>query len=96
MRKDVAKDILNHVNGIKAMVDVNEAWTDVELGNDHDYQCAGCIHVWNDTNCVKEHLIKSMRVYFCLNCDDWINEKAAVFNQGWTMFDEAGFLRHDI
>ena len=27
MRKDVAKDILNHVNGIKAMVDVNEAWT---------------------------------------------------------------------
>ena len=70
--------------------------TDVELGNDHDYQCAGCKHVWNDANCVKEHIIKSMRVYFCLNCDDWIKEKAAVLNQGWTLFDEAGFLRHDI
>ena len=39
---------------------------------------------------------KDTRVLFCLNCHDWIKDKSAVFEAGWTMFDEAGFLRTDI
>ena len=29
----------------------------------------------------------------CLNCDDWIQQKNFVLEQGWTLFDEAGYLR---
>ena len=62
----------------------------------NEYQCQGCRYIWNDRDCMKEHTIKNMRVFFCLNCDDWIKYKTAVFDQGWTMFDNAGFLRTDI
>ena len=60
------------------------------------YQCAGCKCIWNDKWCVKEHIIQNIQVHFCLNCDDWIKDKTAVFDQGWTMFDEGGFWREDI
>ena len=45
---------------------------------------------------MEEHNIKNMRVFFCLNCYDWIKDKNAVFEQGWSMFDEAGFLWTDV
>ena len=45
---------------------------------------------------MEEHQIKGMEVFFCLNCHDWIKDKFAVFEAGWTMFDEAGFLRTDV
>ena len=57
----------------------------------NEYQCARC-----KRNHVKRHLVKNMEVFFCLNCDDWIKEKDVVFTEGWTLFDESGFLRHDV
>ena len=61
-----------------------------------EYKCEGCKYTWNDRTCMQEHNIKNMSVFFCLNCDDWIKNKFAVFEHGWTMFDEAGFLRTDV
>ena len=61
-----------------------------------EYKCQGCKYIWNDIECMEEHIIKNMRVFFCLNCDDWIKFKTAVFDEGWTMFDHEGFLRMDI
>ena len=34
---------------------------------------------------------KDMEVFFCLNCDDWIKDNAALFNEGWKMFDDKDF-----
>ena len=39
---------------------------------------------------------KSTNLFFCLKCSDWITNKEAVLDQGWTLFDEAGLLRQDI
>ena len=61
-----------------------------------EFQCSSCKSAWKDTKFVKEHRIRNMKVFFCLNCDDWVQDKGAVFDQGWTLFDEAGFLRRDV
>ena len=61
-----------------------------------EYPCEGCKYTWKDKNCMKEHIIKNRRIFFCLNCDDWIKDKNAVFNYRWTMFDDAGILRTDV
>ena len=51
----------------------------------------------NDRNCMEEHFFcLNCHDFFCLNCHDWIKDKSAVFEAGWTMFDEAGFLRTDV
>ena len=60
------------------------------------FKCVGCKNTWEERNHVKSHTIQNMEVFFCLNCDDWVQEKAAVFDKVWTMFDEAGALRYDI
>ena len=39
-----------------------------------EYQCASCRYTWNDRKCAKEHIIKSTKVFFCLNCDNWVKE----------------------
>ena len=57
------------------------------------YQCAGCKDIWVDENCVVQHYVKNRRTYFCLNCDDWIKDKNNVFEQGWALLDEEGYLR---
>ena len=75
----------------------NASKTDKEKSSElKNYKCQGCKYIWNDRKCMEEHLIKDTRVFFCLNCHDWINDKSAVFEAGWTMFDEAGFLLTDI
>ena len=74
---------------------INE--TEEDKGSElKEYQCQGCKYIWNDGNCMEEQVIKGIRVFFCLNCHDWIKDKPAVFEQGWTMFDGAGFLRTDV
>ena len=60
------------------------------------YECVSCRYTWTDRHCVKEHTIRSTTVFFCLNCDDWVKEKSAVYDQGWSLFDQAGYLRLDI
>ena len=52
--------------------------------------------IQNEKDCVVEHNIKNTNVFFCLNCNDWGKVKTAVFDQGWSLFNEDGFLRHDI
>ena len=61
-----------------------------------EYHCVSCKHIWEEKNCVKEHIIQNTKVFFCLNCDDWVKEKGAVFGLGWSLFDQAGYLRVDI
>ena len=60
------------------------------------YKCEGCKDIWSDKNHVQEHVINHKRIYFCLNCDDWIGNKSNVLTDGWTLFDEAGNLKHNI
>ena len=60
------------------------------------FKCEGCKYTREEKNCVVEHVIENMQVFFCLNCDDWIQQKANVFNPGWTLFGEEGYLRQDI
>ena len=78
-----------HVRNVS--VAVNEASSEV-----WEYKCAGCDSNWNDKKYVVEHVIRNMRIFFCLNCNDWIKHKEAVLDQGWTLLDEAGFLRNNI
>ena len=56
------------------------------------YECAGCKDVWTDRTGVVEHMIGNHRAYFCLNCDDWIQQKWKVFEEGWTLRMEVEIL----
>ena len=48
--------------------------------------------MWDQRICMVNHFIQNQEIYFCLNCDDWIQDKGKVLNQGWSLFDEAGKL----
>ena len=61
-----------------------------------EFKCQGCKHTWDNKIYVVEHVINQRKVFFCLNCDDWIEFKSDVFNEGWTLLNEEGFLRHGI
>ena len=61
-----------------------------------EYKCSGCKSSWTEKCYVKEHMIQNMQTFFCLNCDDYIKDKTQVFNKGWTLVDEHGFLRRDL
>ena len=64
--------------------------------NSQEYECISCKCVWKDRKCVVEHVVQKMKVYFCLNCDDWVQNKTKVLQSGWTLLDEAGDLRTDV
>ena len=72
----------------------------VEVKEPHDevgeYECEGCNSSWNDERYIVKHVIRNMNIVFCLNCNDWIKDKEAVLHQGWTLLDEAGFLRNNV
>ena len=61
-----------------------------------NFKCVGCKNTWSDKMCVVEHIVQNQRVNFCLNCDDWVKYKERIFDQGWTLLDDAGFLRTGI
>ena len=62
----------------------------------NNYPCVSCKDTWEDRNCVVEYIINKKRTFFCLNCDDWIQYKTKVFEHGWTLMDNDGFLRTGI
>ena len=64
--------------------------------NENSYECAGCKNIWQDEKCVVKHNIKSTEIFMCLNCDDWIMDKASVLTSDWTLFDQHGNLRQDV
>ena len=66
------------------------------LVRDDGYKCSGCAETWTKQTCVNRHVINNMEVFFCLNCEDWIQDKARVFDYGWTLYDDQGFLRTGI
>jgi hypothetical protein len=61
-----------------------------------EFKCVSCSYSWNTTESVVKHTIKGHEVFFCLNCDDWIKDKIAIFDLGWSLFDQDIFLRYDI
>ena len=63
---------------------------------DTEFKCISCKDCWTDRNCVVEHELNNHVVYFCLNCDDWIEDKNKVLDQNWTLLDERGHLRRDL
>ena len=69
---------------------------EVKRQNPQEFTCISCKCVWMDRNCVVEHFVQNMKLYFCLNCDDWVRNKTEVLQPGWTLHDEAGNLRMDV
>ena len=61
-----------------------------------EYKCVSCKGVWKERACVIQHMINQKQVHFCLNCDDWVQKKEKVFDKGWTLLDQDGFLRTGI
>ena len=66
----------------------NCEFSHVTHASNDGYECSGCKDIWTDMTCVKKHIIENQSVYFCLNCDDWIQFKSKVFDQGWTLLDK--------
>ena len=75
---------------------VTLAEADVKLREDTVYQCKGCESSWVNSLHVKEHNIQNMKIFFCLNCDEWIRDKSLVLQEGWTLYDKDGNLRQDV
>ena len=64
--------------------------------DDHGYKCVGCHSSWTDQMCVVDHIVRNQKVYFCLNCDDWVRDKSRVLEESWSLFDDKGNLRYDV
>ena len=64
--------------------------------DDHEYKCVGCHSSWTDRMCVVDHIVRNQKVYFCLNCDDWVRDKSRVLEERWSLFDDKGNLRYDV
>ena len=60
------------------------------------YKCESCKCAWENANHVVEHWIENIKLYFCLNCEDWVQHKSNVLKDGWSLFDEEGLLRRDV
>ena len=61
-----------------------------------DHHCISCKSIFPDSSYVKRHVIGHKETFFCLNCDDWVKKKTMVYNPGWTLVDNNGFLRRGI
>ena len=84
-------DICEYLHGEKA-----EKSLSVHAVKVKEFQCAGCKSIWNDSIHIVAYKIQNIDLCFCLNCEDWIKNKPAVLEQGWTLFDKAGYLRQDV
>ena len=70
---------------------------DEEKGNStSEFKCVGCHSAQKHGKYVIEHMINDIKTFFCLNCEDWIQCKERVYEPGWSLFDEHGYLRRDI
>ena len=64
--------------------------------NSHKYKCVSCKDTWQNRACIVEHIIQNTKMFFCLNCDEWVKTKSQVLDEGWTLLDEAGNLKYDL
>jgi hypothetical protein len=46
--------------------------------------------------CIVEHIVRNQKVYFCLNCDDWVRDKSRVLEESWALFVDKGNLQYDV
>ena len=60
------------------------------------FNCVSCKHAWNEEKFVVRHTVKNIEVYFCLNCEDWVQHKSNVLEKGWSLFDQDGNLNYNI
>ena len=60
------------------------------------YECVSCKDVWENNSCVKEQTVQNHKVYFCLNCDEWVKDKERVLDKGWVLLDNNGYLNQGI
>jgi hypothetical protein len=88
-KRNLSCAYLHGVQSNKEVVNV----ANVNLGV---YECVSCKCIWKDENCLVMHKVENTSVLFCWNCDDWVKNKAAVFDQGWTLLDNEGCLRDGI
>ena len=59
-----------------------------------NYKCVSCKHTWKEQQFVVAHMVNHTKVYFCLNCDDWVRDKSKVLDPGWSLLDLDGNLNH--
>ena len=71
-------------------------FTNSEKQKAHSYQCGGCKDTWQEERCVIKHNIKKKEIFFCLNCDDLITNKANVLDSDWKLLDNDGYIRRDV
>ena len=60
------------------------------------FNCVSCKHTWSEEKFVVKHIVKNMDVYFCLNCEDWVQNKSNVLDYGWSLFDQDGNLNYNV
>ena len=46
------------------------------------YNCVGCKSNFPDSRYVTKHVVGNIDAWFCLNCEDWIQDKTMVFTEG--------------
>ena len=64
--------------------------------NSHKYKFVSCKNTRQNRSCIVEHIIQNTKMFFCLNCDEWVKKKTQVLDEGWTLLDEAGNLKYDL
>ena len=78
---------------------VTRACDDGDESNAHKeiaYKCESCRSIFKSEDYVLKHIIQNKEVFFCLNCDDWVQNKELVLKGDWTLFDKNGDLRRDV
>ena len=43
-----------------------------------------------------KHSMQNTEIFFCLNCEDWVQNKDLVLESDWTLLDENGDPRQDV
>ena len=71
---------------------VTSACDEINAHKEIAYKCKSCRSIIKSENYVIRHIIQN----FCLNCDDWVQNKELVLKCEWTLFDENGDLRRDV
>ena len=74
----------------------NCAYLHATTASNQRFKCESCLDVWEDRTGVAEHVVNHRTVFFCLNCDDWVQNKNQVFTEGWKLTDDEGFLMHGL
>ena len=69
---------------------------DKQIEEHKHFPCAGCKNVFDDKDCVIQHVVQNTAFVLCLNCEDWIQFKERVIAPGWSLFDHNGDLRADV